>query len=64
VVAGGNAAQEIRMLGPRGNPQVGDLFGIIGYLQKQADVELHLAVGRGKLEVIPVKRACAYRVSR
>ena len=26
----------IRMLGPRGNPQARNLFGIIGYLQKQA----------------------------
>ena len=33
----------IRMLGPRGNPQARNLFGIIGYLQKQAGVELHLA---------------------
>jgi DNA-binding phage protein len=30
----------IRMLGPRGNPQARNLFGIIGYLQKQAGVEL------------------------
>jgi DNA-binding phage protein len=29
----------IRMLGPRGNPQARNLFGIIGYLQKQAGVE-------------------------
>ena len=26
----------IRMFGPRGNPQARNLFGIIGYLQKQA----------------------------
>src|SRR5271156_2394555 len=32
----------IRMLGPRGNPQARNLFGIIGYLQKQAGVELHV----------------------
>ena len=37
----------IRMLGPRGNPQARNLFGIIGYLQKQAGVELHVAVGPG-----------------
>ncbi len=30
------------MLGPRGNPQARNLFGIIGYLQKQAGVELHV----------------------
>jgi hypothetical protein len=35
----------IRMLGPRGNPQARKLFGIIGYLQKQAGVELHVAHG-------------------
>ena len=33
----------IRMFGPRGNPQARNLFGIIGYLQRQAGVELHLA---------------------
>ena len=37
----------IRMLGPRGNPQAPNLFGIIGYLQKQAGVELHVARGPG-----------------
>ena len=37
----------IRMLGPRGNPQARNLFGIIGYLQKQAGVELHVASGPG-----------------
>jgi hypothetical protein len=35
----------IRMLGPRGNPQARNLFGIIGYLQRQAGVELHVAPG-------------------
>ena len=35
----------IRMLGPRGNPQARNLFNIIGYLQKQAGVELHVGVG-------------------
>ncbi len=33
----------IRMLGPRGNPQARNLFGIIGTLQKHAGVELHVA---------------------
>jgi putative addiction module killer protein len=37
----------IRMLGPRGNPQARNLFGIIGYLQKEAGVELHVAPGPG-----------------
>ena len=37
----------IRMLGPRGNPQARNLFGIIGYLQKQVGVELHVASGPG-----------------
>jgi hypothetical protein len=35
----------IRLLGPRGNPQARNLFGIIGYLQRQAGVELHVAAG-------------------
>jgi hypothetical protein len=35
----------IRMLGPRGNPQARNLFGIIGYLQRQAGVELHVTSG-------------------
>ena len=35
----------IRMFGPRGNPQARNLFGVIGYLQKQAGVELHVAEG-------------------
>ena len=38
----------IRMFGPRGNPQARNLFGIIGYLQKQAGVELHVRQGRDK----------------
>jgi hypothetical protein len=37
----------IRMLGPRGNPQARNLFGIIGYLQRQAGVELHVSSGPG-----------------
>ena len=32
----------IRMFGPRGNPQARNLFGIIGYPQKQAGIELHV----------------------
>lgn len=35
----------IRMFGPRGNPQARNLFGIIGYLQKAAGVELHVIPG-------------------
>jgi hypothetical protein len=32
----------IRMFGPNGNPQARNLFGVIGYLQKQAGIELHV----------------------
>jgi DNA-binding phage protein len=32
----------IRMFGPRGNPQARNLFGIIGYLQRHAGIELHV----------------------
>ena len=35
----------IRMFGPRGNPQARNLFGVIGYLQRQAGIELHVADG-------------------
>jgi len=34
----------IRMFGPRGNPQARNLFGAIGYLQKQAGVQLHVTL--------------------
>jgi hypothetical protein len=37
----------IRMFDPRGNPQARDLFGIIGYLQNQAGVELQVRQGPG-----------------
>jgi len=32
----------IRMFGPKGNPQAKNLFGVIGHLQKQAGVKLHV----------------------
>ncbi len=35
----------IRMFGPRGNPQARNLFAILGYLQQQAGVELHVVAG-------------------
>jgi hypothetical protein len=41
----------IRMFGPRGNPQARNIFGIIGYLQKQAGVELHVTQGPGLPEM-------------
>ena len=34
----------IRMFGPRGNPRAGNLFGVIGYLQRQAGIELHVTL--------------------
>jgi hypothetical protein len=30
---------------PRGNPQARNLFDVIGYLQQQAGVELHVLAG-------------------
>jgi len=33
----------IRMFEPRGNPQARNLFSVIGYLQKQAGVQLHVS---------------------
>jgi DNA-binding phage protein len=35
----------IRMFGPRGNPQARNLFSVLGYLQKQAGVQLHVTTG-------------------
>jgi DNA-binding phage protein len=35
----------IRMFGPRGNPQARNLFSVLGYLQKQAGLELHVTTG-------------------
>ena len=32
----------IRMFGPRGNPQAKNLFSVLGYLQKQAGLQLHV----------------------
>jgi DNA-binding phage protein len=34
----------IRMFGPRGNPQARNLFSVLGYLQRQAGLELHVTV--------------------
>jgi hypothetical protein len=42
---GTQAKSLIRMFGPRGNPQARNLFNVIGYLQKRAGVELHVAAG-------------------
>lgn len=36
----------IRMFGPSGNPQARNFFGVIGYLQKQAGLELHVTPQR------------------
>jgi hypothetical protein len=38
-VAGTLSKNFIRIFGPRGNPQASNLFGIIGYLQKQAGID-------------------------
>ena len=40
---GAPAKSLVRIFGPRGNPQAKNLFSVIGYLQKQAGVELHVA---------------------
>lgn len=39
---GTQAKSLIWMFGPRGNPQARNLFSIIGYLQKQAGLQLHV----------------------
>ena len=33
------------MFGPRGNPQARNLFSVLGYLQRQAGVALHVGTG-------------------
>jgi len=33
----------MRMFGPKGNPQMNNLFAVIGALQRHAGIELHLA---------------------
>ena len=33
----------IRMFGPKGNPKADNLFKVLGYLQKEAGVRLHIA---------------------
>ena len=40
---GAPAKSLIRMFGPRGNPQARNLFGVIGYLQKRAGLNLRVA---------------------
>ena len=40
---GAPAKSLIRMFGPRGNPQAKNLFGVIGYLQKRAGLQLRVA---------------------
>lgn len=35
----------IRMFGPRGNPQAKNLFSVLGYLQRQAGLQLHVTAG-------------------
>ncbi len=42
---GAPAKSLIRMFDPRGNPQARNLFGVIGYLQREAGVALRVAVG-------------------
>ena len=39
---GSSAKSLIRMFGPRGNPQARNLFAILGHLQKQAGLTLHV----------------------
>ena len=47
----------IRMFGPRGNPQARNLFSVLGYLQKQAGLQLHVAVG-ARVEVMNTGSRC------
>ena len=59
----------IRMFSPRGNPQARNLFGVIGNLQRRAEIELHVTpqprsyriASRGPWRATPAspKRCCA-----
>src|SRR5579862_5967542 len=42
-----SAKSLIRMFGSRGNPQARNLFGVIGYLQREAGIELRVMPARG-----------------
>ena len=42
---GAPAKSLIRMFGPRGNPQAKNLFSVLGYLQRQAGLQLHVTTG-------------------
>lgn len=53
----------MRMLGPSGNPQASNLFAIIGALQRDAGVELHIADVQPKAAKRP-KRAAKARNPR
>ncbi len=33
----------IRMFGPKGNPNAGNLFKVLGHLQKHAGIQLHVS---------------------
>ena len=33
----------IRMFGPKGNPNAGNLFKVLGHLQKHAGIQLHIS---------------------
>jgi len=39
---GTSAKSLMRMFGPKGNPQAKNLFAVIGHLQKQTGMKLHL----------------------
>ena len=44
----------IRMFGPRGNPQARNLFSVIGYLQREAGVQLHVGLALHLAERVKV----------
>src|SRR5258706_9946750 len=50
---GTQAKTLIRCFGPRGNPQAGNLFNRLGYLQQRAGLKLHLTASRART---PAKR--------
>jgi hypothetical protein len=43
--ATGTQPKSLIRIGPRGNPQARNLFSVLGYLQKQAGLQLHVTTG-------------------
>ena len=50
-----SAKSLIRMFGSRGNPQARNLFGVIGYLQREAGIELRVMPARDSAALFAIR---------